>query len=72
MRFDERHALLQRLDRLIRRKSTGTPAQLMKKLGISKATLYRRLDDLKGRGASIAFDRQRQSYLYLEEFVLKF
>jgi predicted DNA-binding transcriptional regulator YafY len=72
MRFDERHALLQRLDHLIRRKSTGTPAQLMKKLGISKATLYRRLDDLKGRGASIAFDRERQSYVYPEEFVLKY
>ncbi|MFQ5448570.1 MAG: hypothetical protein ACE5FF_16710 [Saprospiraceae bacterium] len=72
MRFNERYAMLQRLDSLIRRKATGTPAQLVKKLGISRATLYRRLDDLKGRGASIAYDRERQSYLYLEEFVLKY
>ena len=61
-----------RLDTLIRRKSTGTPAQLANRLGVSEATIYRYIQELKFMGAPIKYCRERQSYKYEKEFELEF
>ena len=70
MNFLDHLALVKRLDALIRRKATGTPTQLAQRLEISRASLYRYIDDLKGLGAPIAYCYHRRSYLYEEEFFL--
>jgi len=70
MTLEKRVKTLQRLDELIRRKATGTSADLARRLGISTATLYRQLAELRELGAPIAYNRFRQVYYYEEDFDL--
>lgn len=58
---------LQRIDRLIRMKATGTPAQFADKLEISRSTLLEHIRDIKLMGGNIAYCRNRQSYYYEED-----
>jgi len=58
---------LERLDYLIRTKTTGTPDELAKKLGISRSQLYAYLSLLKDRGAPISFSRYRKCFYYRTE-----
>lgn len=52
------------LDRLIQRKATGTPAQLARRLNISRSRLYDYLLFLKDEGAPVRYSRERQTYYY--------
>ncbi|HMQ61638.1 MAG TPA: helix-turn-helix domain-containing protein [Flavilitoribacter sp.] len=61
---------LRRLDALIRRKQTGNARALAEKFGVSPATIYRWMEDLKDLGAEISWCRFRQSYYYNQEFSL--
>jgi len=56
------------LDKLIRQRRTGTPAELAERLGISASRLYVVLDELKARGAPIAYSRQSRTYYYEHAF----
>lgn len=56
------------LDKLIRQRRTGAPAELAKRLGISASRLYVILDELKDRGAPIGYSRQLSTYYYEREF----
>lgn len=56
------------LDKLIRQRRTGAPAELAKRLGVSVSRLYVVLDELKGRGAPIGYSRQSLTYYYEYEF----
>lgn len=71
MNFIAQIQMIRRLDALIRRKGTGTPEELASRLEISRATVFRHLDDLKTLGAPLKFSRDRQSYYYEEEFELR-
>lgn len=55
------------IDRLLRKKSTGTREELAEKIGVSVRSLYRYRDCLERFGAVIAFDTQLQSYYYEKE-----
>lgn len=56
---------IERLDALIRHKSTGTPKELARKLDISERWLYKLLDELKMElDCPIQYDTYRQSYVY--------
>jgi len=55
---------LDQLHSLIRRKATGTPVQLAKKLSVSERTVFAYISILKNQGAQIKFSRHRQSYYY--------
>lgn len=57
---------LERLDYLIRTKSTGSPAELARKLNLSERCAYNYLDLLKRQGAPISYCRKRNSYYYEE------
>ncbi len=70
MTFKEQLRQIKRLHRLIKRKATGTPEQLANRMNISRATIFRRMDDLKELGADIAYCRNRQSYYYESPFEL--
>ena len=58
---------IKRLDYMIRTKSTGTPAELAAKLGISISQLYLIIKQLKIRyEAPIYYSKVLQSYCYNE------
>jgi predicted DNA-binding transcriptional regulator YafY len=58
---------LEQLDSLIRRKGTGTPAALSKRLGVSKRTIFGYIDLLRSLGAPISYSKSRESYYYNAE-----
>lgn len=63
------------LDYLIRRKCTGTPKELSKKLGVSERWLYEILNELKkDLNFPIKYSRKRRSYVYTSKggLVIKF
>ena len=64
MTHHELLALLERMDRLIKRRATGSPQVFATHLGISPSTLYTYLDLLRERGAPVAYCRWRRSYYY--------
>ncbi len=56
---------INRLDALIRHKSTGPPKELADKLNISERWLYIFLDELKTElDCPISYDRNKRSYVY--------
>lgn len=68
--FEHLHRL-RRLDALIRRKATGRPEDLARRLDVSRATLFRYIEDLRAFGAPVAYDKERQTYRYEEPFELR-
>ena len=61
--IDDRQKL-ERLDQLIRLKATGSPDELAEKMGTSKRTIFRTINDLKEIGCPIYFDKHKNSYCY--------
>lgn len=57
---------LEYLDYLIRSRATGTPRMMAKKMDVSLRTGYQYINILKSLGASIHFDKHKQSYYYGE------
>jgi predicted DNA-binding transcriptional regulator YafY len=55
------------LDGLIRKGSTGSPANLAGKIGISERTVYDYLKLMKEMGAPITYSRTKTSYLYEQD-----
>ncbi len=71
MQFREQLELIKRLDALIKRKGTGSASELAVRLNISRATVYRYLNELKHFGAEIEFCRHRNSFIYQNDFKLR-
>ncbi len=63
---------LQRLHLLISRKSTGKPEDLAQRLNVSRATLFRHLEELRAFGAPLEYNKNRETYQYQEPFELNF
>jgi predicted DNA-binding transcriptional regulator YafY len=62
--YEEILELIEKTDRLIRLKATGTSAQLADKLGISRASVFRLLQYLRTMGAPIKYCKYRKTYYY--------
>lgn len=60
------------LHKLIQEERTGNPEILAKRLDISRATLYRLIDDLKSYDAPVCYSRESQTFYYSEDFELSF
>ncbi len=56
-----------RIDAILQNKSSGTPAQLAERLGISESTLYEFIAVMKELGAPIQYDKFAQRYFYEQE-----
>ena len=61
---------LQRIDRLIRMESTGTPGEFAQKLNISESHLYFCLKELREYGLPIAYNGLKRTYYYRENVKL--
>ena len=66
MTFIEHFRLLQRVDRLIARKGTGTIHELSSLLKISRSSVYNCLEHLRSLGAEIGYCDDRKSYYYVD------
>lgn len=64
MTFLEKIQVIERIDCLIRRKSTGTATELAERLGVSRSTVFTIMDCMKAMGAEIEFNPTRRSYHY--------
>lgn len=58
---------LERIDRLVRFKATGTPRELASKLGVSESTLYETLQLMKEKECPLIYDKIKRTYLYEKE-----
>lgn len=56
------------LHNLVKTESTGTPENLARRLGISRATLYRIMEELKSYNAPIEYSRIKRSFYYSKMF----
>jgi len=63
---------LERIDRLIRLKATGTPKDLASRLNITERTVYRIIKQLKEMGCPVYFNKEIGSYCYEFEGKLTF
>lgn len=54
----------QKIDKLIKRRSTGNPKSFAKKLGVSKSQLFNYLEELRDRGAEISYNKTLETYIY--------
>jgi predicted DNA-binding transcriptional regulator YafY len=52
------------LHSLIKKRATGAPEQLAKKLNVSERTAFEYIEILRSLGADIKYSRDRQSYYY--------
>ncbi len=55
------------IDRLLRKKDTGTREEFASKLKVSVRTLYRYREGLEAFGAKIEYDSTNKSYFYAQE-----
>lgn len=55
---------MMRLHRLIKKRSTGTPAQLAQKLDCSLSTVYNRIRELREAGLPISYCSVARCYYY--------
>ncbi len=63
-KFFEILDLIDRLDGLIRRKSTGKPSELARRLNVCERKVYQLIDTLRNLGAPVEYCSQRESYFY--------
>lgn len=66
--------MLQRMDQMIRTKSTGSPGDFAGRLYLSERSLYNYIGLMKALGAPIRYSRTERSYVYEEagRFVIEF
>jgi predicted DNA-binding transcriptional regulator YafY len=63
---------LERIDRLIRIKGTGSAMELARKIGVSRRSVFDYLNILKDRGAPIKYSLKRKTYYYEEDGFFNF
>ena len=67
MNYEKFIMILDRMDNMIRKRSTGAPADFAAKLSVSERSLYYYLSLMKRQGAPLYYSRNYGSYLYREE-----
>lgn len=59
---------LQQIDQLIRQKRTGNAEEFAAKLQISRRQVYNWIDEMRGLGLEINYDRDIRSFVYLKPY----
>ncbi len=55
---------VEKIDHLIQTRSTGSPAELADKVGISESMLYNYLQFMRRSGAPIEYSKTKKTYFY--------
>ena len=55
---------LNRMNRLLQKRATGTPSEFATLLGVSRTRLYEIIDELKSYGAPIIYNKDANSFQY--------
>lgn len=63
-KFFEILDLIDRLDGLIRRKATGKPSELARRLNVCERKVYQLIDTLRSLGAPVEYSTEQESYYY--------
>jgi predicted DNA-binding transcriptional regulator YafY len=66
----ERITRLVDIHQLIKQEKTGSPAELAKKLRISRSQLYNVIEELEDYGALIKYSRKKETFYYNADFEL--
>jgi len=61
---------VEKLHLLIANKRTGKPDELARRLGISRATLYNMIEELKSYNLPISYSKMQQSFYYEKDVKL--
>lgn len=69
MTLTEKIQQIERVDALIQKKATGSPAVLATRLGTSERYVYKLINMMKNLGAPIYFNYERNSYCYEKDVV---
>ena len=64
MSFEEQTAKIENLISFIGNTNTGTAVELAEKLGVSRRTLFRDLEYLRGRGCQIDFCQTEKKFKF--------
>jgi hypothetical protein len=56
------------MHKLVSRQKTGTPDELAHKLGVSRTSLYELIDELRSRGAPIAYSKSARTFFYSQPY----
>lgn len=59
---------MNQLHRLIDAEKTGNPDVLARRLGISRSTLYRMIEELKSYDAPIEYSRRMETFYYTQNY----
>ena len=63
---------IERINQLVKTKSTGSPAQLARRLNFSERRVYQLISLIKTLGGPIYFDKEYNSYCYSENIEFTF
>jgi hypothetical protein len=56
------------MHKLVSRQKTGTPEELARCLGVSRTSLYELIEELRSRGAPIAYSKSAKTFFYRQPY----
>jgi len=56
------------MHKLVSHERTGTPEEFARQLGVSRTSLYEMIDELKSRGAPIAYSKSTKTFHYSQPY----
>ncbi len=56
------------MHKLVARQRTGTPDEFARQLGVSRTSLYELIDELRSRGAPIAYSKSTKTFFYRQPY----
>lgn len=56
------------MHKLVSRQITGTPEEFAVQLGVSRTSLYELIDELRSRGAPIAYSKSAKTFFYRQPY----
>jgi predicted DNA-binding transcriptional regulator YafY len=59
---------ISRMHKLVSGRRTGTPEEFARHLGVSRTSLYELIDELRSRGAPIAYSKSTKTFFYKEPY----
>lgn len=56
------------MNKLVLRQKTGSPEEFARQLGVSRTSLYELIDELRSRGAPIAYSKSARTFFYRQPY----